>query len=116
MASTAEYYRVEEILRPMHILKEVCEGFLTVSTTSTDLTKKGAFEWSDEAQGVFDKMKGVMSSCPILALPEFTQPFVSKCDASGVGIGAVLMQNNHSIAFESRKLRDYEKLYSIYDK
>jgi hypothetical protein len=55
-------------------------------------------------------MKDIMSSCLVLAFPDFTQPFVLECDASGVGIGAVLMQRSHPIAFESRKLRDYEKL------
>ena len=61
-------------------------------------------------------MKEVMSSCLVLALPEFSQSFVLECDASGEGIGALLMQNNHPIAFESRKLKDYERHYSIYDK
>ena len=58
----------------------------------------------------------VMSSCPVLALPDFSQSFVLECDASGEGIGVVLMQNNHPIAFESRKLKDYERHYLIYDK
>lgn len=57
-----------------------------------------------------------MSSCSVLALPDFTQPFVLECDASGEGIGSVLMQNHHPIAFESRKIKEYECLYSIYDK
>lgn len=82
----------------------------------TDLTKKGAFSWSDEALRAFDELKEVMSNCPVLALLDFTQPFVLECDASGEGIGVVLMQNRHPIAFESHKLRGSERLYSIYDK
>jgi hypothetical protein len=64
----------------------------------------------------FDKMKKVMSTCPVLSLPDFSQPFILECDASGEGIGAVLMQNRHPIAYESRKLRGPELLYTIYDK
>ena len=64
----------------------------------------------------FEKMKQVMSSCPMLALPDFTQSFVLECDALGTRIGAVLMKNSHPIGFERRKLREYERHYSVYDK
>ena len=57
-----------------------------------------------------------MSSCPILALPDFTKPFVLECDASEVGVGAVLMQDGHPITFESQKLLPHERHYPIYDK
>jgi hypothetical protein len=82
----------------------------------TDLTKKGSFKWNDEAQVMMEKMKEVMSTCPVLALPDFGIPFTLECDASGEGIGAVLMQNMHPLAYEIRKLRGPELLYSIYDK
>ncbi|XP_059077931.1 uncharacterized mitochondrial protein AtMg00860-like [Cryptomeria japonica] len=93
----------------------VC-GFSQLASPLTDLTKNGAFLWSEGAQLAFDKLKNATSSCPVLALPDFTQPFVLECDALGQGIGVVLMQNRHSIAYESRKLRDTERLYSTYDK
>ena len=57
-----------------------------------------------------------MSSCPVLAIPNFTITFELQCDAVRDGIGVVLMQKKHPIAFESRKLSEAEKHYSIYDK
>jgi hypothetical protein len=92
------------------------KGFSQICAPLIDLTKKGAFKWSLEAWSTFEKMKKVMSSCPVLALPYFTQPFTIECDASGEGIGVVLMQNKHPIVYESQKLRGPKLLYTIYDK
>jgi hypothetical protein len=63
------------------------------------LTKKGAFHWIEESQQTFDKMKEVMSTCLVLALPDISQLFVLECDASEVGIGAVLIQGGQPIGF-----------------
>ncbi len=92
------------------------KGFSQLSAPLMDLTKKGAFQWSEEAQLTFDKLKEAMSTCPVLALPDFNRPFILECDASGEGIGGVLMQDRHPIAYESRKLTLAECLYSIYDR
>jgi hypothetical protein len=96
--------------------KKFVKGFSQLCAPLIDLTKKGAFKWSEEAQATMEKMKKVMSTCPVLALPDFGLPFTLECDASGEGIGAVLMQNRHPLAYESWKLRGPKLLYSIYDK
>ncbi len=57
-----------------------------------------------------------MSSCPVLAISDFTKPFELHCDASSDGIGAVLMQEKHPIPFGSRKLWEVEKSYFVYDR
>lgn len=47
----------------------------------TQLTKKDAFFWSDEAHKAFKKLKEVMCTCPYLAIPNFSAPFTVECDA-----------------------------------
>jgi hypothetical protein len=58
----------------------------------------------------------MMSTCSILGLPYFAQPFTVECDASGEGIIVVLMEKRHPIVYEIQKLRGPELLYTIYDK
>lgn len=91
-------------------------GFSRHVAPLTDLTQNGAFVWTPQAQECFEKFKILMTTCLVLALPDFTRPFELHCDASGEGIGVVLMQDRHPIAFESRKLRGPKLSYNIYDK
>ena len=58
----------------------------------TALLKKDAFEWNEKADLAFQNLKEVVSHPPVLALPDFSQPFLVECDASSYGIGVVLMQ------------------------
>lgn len=57
-----------------------------------DLLRKGTiFIWTHDHQATFEALKPALTSSPVLALPDFNQPFVIEIDASGVGIGAILM-------------------------
>jgi hypothetical protein len=96
--------------------RKFVKGFSQLCAPLTDLTNKGDFKWDEEAQIMMDKMKEVMNMCPVLALPDFSLPFTLECDASGEGIGVVLMYKRNPLAYESRKLRAPELLYNIYDK
>ena len=77
------------------------KGFSYLGAFLTDLPMKWEFRWTKEAQQEFDKTKEAMRTCSVLALPDFTQPFVLECDASSEGKRAALMQNKHLITFES---------------
>jgi len=79
--------------------KKFVKRLSQLTSPLTDLTKKGAFNRSKKVHETFEKMKEVMSMCIVLALPDFTHPFVLECDASGTGIGAILMQHHHPIVF-----------------
>jgi hypothetical protein len=66
-------------------------GFSHLGAPLTDITKQGAFIWTNESEKDFDQIKAVMGTCPVLELPDFTLPFVLECDASNEGTRVVLM-------------------------
>jgi len=64
----------------------------------------------------FKEIKAKLTQTPILALPCFDKAFEIACEASEVGIGGVLTQEGHPLAFFSEKLCDARRKYSTYDK
>ena len=82
----------------------------------TDLLKKDQFRWSEQAETAFQKLKKAMTSPPVLALPDYSQDFVVETDACSTGIGAVLMQGGHPLAYISKALASKHQGLSVYEK
>jgi hypothetical protein len=87
-----------------------------IATPLTALNKKDAFSWTPEATKSFEQLKEVMCKAPVLTNPDFTKTFILECDASGNGIGVVLMQEGRPLAFESRPLKGKDFHKHIYEK
>ncbi|XP_068657859.1 uncharacterized mitochondrial protein AtMg00860-like [Aristolochia californica] len=81
-----------------------------------NLLKKNAFTWSETAAHGFQQLKEGLSSAPVLQLPNFNGSFVVECDASGGGIGAVLHQQGHPIAYSSRQLGHHHPKLEAYER
>ncbi|PKI56654.1 hypothetical protein CRG98_022942 [Punica granatum] len=84
--------------------KRFIPHFSSIMAPLTDCMKGGKFEWTEGTEMAFQKIKESLKTAPILVLSDFQQPFELHSDASKVGIGAVLSQNNRPIVFFSEKL------------
>lgn len=95
------------------------DNFSALTAPISDLTKKSkTFKWTKEAEDAFEQLKIHLTSAPVLVTPNFEKSFVIQCDASKVGIGGVLAQEDDEgverpISFFSYKLNQAEKNYSI---
>jgi hypothetical protein len=87
-----------------------------------DLTKKDTpFNWTEHQEEAFLQLKNIITSSPVLLLPDYDKPFRLTTDASDFAMGAVLEQEDsigrtHPVAFWSKTMQPAERNYEIHDK
>ena len=102
--------------------RKFCKNFSGIAEPLTNLLKKSTkFKWNDKCQDAFDRLKAILKSTPVLLAPDFDKCFKLAVDASDVGIGAVLLQEDHNgidhpVCYFSKKFNKHQKNYSTIEK
>lgn len=107
---------LRSFLGPARYYRKFVKNCSIISKPLTDLLKKGAFAWSESVQQAFIALKQALFLAPVLAVPDFDKQFIVETDASKNGIRAVLMQDNHPLAYISRSLGPRWQKLSVYEK
>jgi hypothetical protein len=91
--------------------------FSIIAAPLNDLMKKGVpFYWGAAREHSFNTLIDKLTHAPLLQPPDFGKTFELECDASGIGIGGVLLQEGKPVAYFSEKLSGASLNYSTYDK
>ncbi|KAK9107482.1 hypothetical protein Syun_023493 [Stephania yunnanensis] len=92
------------------------KDFSKIASPMTKLTQKDVkFQWSEECDESFAQLKKLLTTAPVLILPEVGKGFMEYTDVSRMGLGCVLMQEKGTVAYASRQLKIHEKNYPTHD-
>lgn len=92
MDVTPKFETIERIYGAFWLLSKILKKYTTIAALFSTLLKKDAFVWSKLATTAFLELIAAITTMPVLALPDFTKPFILNTDASGTSIGAVMSQ------------------------
>ena len=96
--------------------RRFCKNFSEIISPMTSLLSKDVeFHWSEDCQKAFGKVKAILSQSPVLQAPQFKKAFKLSVDASDVGAGAVLQQEDvhgidHPVCYFSKSLIDIKEI------
>ena len=102
--------------------RKLCNNFSVIAEPLTNLlSKRMMFKWTSDCQNAFDKLKAILRSEPVLLAPNFNKEFKLAVDASDVGAGGVLLQEDdngvdHPVCYFSKKFNKHQKNYSTVEK
>ena len=114
--SLKSVFEIRSFLGLAGYYRRFIEGFSKLALPLTQLTWKGqTYVWDAMCEKSFQELKKMLTSAPVLILPNPKKSFVVYCDASKMGLGGVLMQNHQVVAYASRQLKMHEKNYPTHD-
>lgn len=97
--------------------RKFVKHFAVLAKPLTSLLKKQVLlVWTQDHDTAFQLLKQALVSAPVLAMPDFSKTFCVETDASNCGVGAVLLQQGHPLAFISKPLGPKTKGLSTYEK
>lgn len=97
--------------------RKFVKHFGVLAKPLTNLLRKGVqYIWTSKHSASFQALQQALMTAPVLALPDFSKTFVIETDASDRGIGAVLQQEGHPIAYVSKALGVRAQGLSTYEK
>jgi hypothetical protein len=97
--------------------RKFVKNFAIIAKPLTNLLKKQVlFVWTSVHTEAFTALKHALMSAPVLAVPDFSKTFCIETDASNRGVGAVLQQDGHPLAFISKPLGPRTQGLSTYEK
>jgi hypothetical protein len=109
-------HQVRSFLGLARYYRRFIPNFSKIVKSITGLLKNDTkFDWSSKCNEAFEQLKVLLATALVLAQPDIEKPFDVYCDASGNGLGCVLMQEGQVIAYASRQLRRHEEHYSTHD-
>jgi hypothetical protein len=94
---------VQSFLGSVGYYRRFISNFSKIAKPIIELLKKvNQYVWSDAWDEAFENLKKLLTTSPVLAQPDIAKPFVVYCDASGTGLGGVLMHEGRVISYYSR--------------
>jgi hypothetical protein len=112
----ATVHQVRSFLGLAGYYRRFIPNFSKIVEPITGLLKNDTkFDGSSKCNEAFEQLKVLLTIAPVLAQPDIEKPFGVYCDASGSGLGCVLMQEGRVIAYASRQLRRHEEHYLTHD-
>jgi hypothetical protein len=101
--SPTTVHKVQSFLALAGYYRRFFLDFSKIVKPITGLLKNDTkFDWSSKCNKAFEQLKVLLTTAPVLAQPDIERPFDIYCDASGSGLGCVLMQEGRVIAYASR--------------